>query len=226
MEKKKYELCLEVLKRFSSAGVLNSLIIIGSWCTLFYKEYFSGVKYLPIVKTRDIDFLVPIPVKLDQKVDVPELLKDLGFVVGFKGSKGYIKLEHPDLIVEFLIPEKGRGSDAPYPLPQLGLNAQALRFLNFLTQNTIRVDFEGISIILPHPANYSLHKIIIFQRRHNPEKMMKDRDSAIQILNALIDKGESSIIKNVYNSIPIKWQKKILNGLREDDDKRILEVIR
>jgi len=48
------------------------------------------------------------------KADVVELLKDLGFVVGFTGSKGYIRLQHPQLIVEFFGPERGKGSGEPY----------------------------------------------------------------------------------------------------------------
>ena len=226
MEKKQYELCIEVLRRLDSSRVLKNIIIIGSWCIPFYQEYFAKVRYLPSIKTRDIDFLVPTPSKIQTKVDVPELLKDIGFIIGFKGSKGYIKLEHPGLIIEFLVPEKGRGLDKPYPLPQLGLNAQSLRFLNFLTQNIIHVKVENIEITLPHPANYSLHKLIVFQRRRNPEKIIKDKDAAVKILKALIDKGEIDIIKNVFNSAHQKWQKKIIKGLEETGEKKILEIIK
>ena len=72
-----------------------------------------------------------------------EILKDLGFVTIYKGSRGYIKLDHPDLILEFLVPEKGKGIDRPFPLPKLGVNAVALRFLSFLSGNTIKVKIEN-----------------------------------------------------------------------------------
>ena len=117
------------------------------------------------MKTRDIDFLVHDPAKIRQEVNVPELLYDLGFVIIYKGNKGYIKLEHPDLLLEFLVLEKGMGIDKPFPLPKLGINAVALRFLNFLSANTIKVEIEDFCVILPHPANFALHKLIIFQRR-------------------------------------------------------------
>ncbi|MDP2911532.1 MAG: GSU2403 family nucleotidyltransferase fold protein, partial [Candidatus Omnitrophota bacterium] len=137
MEKNQYKLCFEVLRRFNKAGILDGLILIGSWCLYFYKDYFENISYIDIstIRTRDIDFLVPIPARIKKEADIPNLLKDLGFVIEFKGSKGYIKLDHPDLIVEFLVPEKGRGSDKPYRLPQLGMNATPLRFLSFLTDN-------------------------------------------------------------------------------------------
>ena len=50
-----------------------------------------------------------------------------------------MKLDHPELILEFLVPERGKGIDKPYPLPRLGINATTLRFLNFLSCNTIKV---------------------------------------------------------------------------------------
>jgi hypothetical protein len=61
VEKNQYELCVEVLRRLSSRNLLGGVILIGSWCMPFYKEYFAGVKYLSTIKTRDVDFLVPHP---------------------------------------------------------------------------------------------------------------------------------------------------------------------
>ena len=225
MGKNQYKICVEVLRRLDNVGILKKVILVGSWCIPFYKEYFSNVKYLPSIKTRDVDFLVPMPLRTKTKVDVPELLKDMGFVVGFKGSQGYIKLEHPELIIEFLVPEKGRGINKPYSLPQLGLNAQALRFLDFLIDNTIHIKVDGILVTLPHPANFALHKLIIFQRRKDPEKIAKDKEAAIKILKALIDKNEAKIIKAVFNSVPQKWQKKILKGLEKAEAVEIFDGI-
>jgi hypothetical protein len=146
-------------------------------------------------------------------------------VIVYKGSGGYIKLEHPDLILEFLVPEKGKGTDKPHPLPKLGVNAAALRFLSFLSAKTIKVKVEDFYVTLPHPANFALHKLIIFQRRLKQEKAIKDRNTAIEILKALMNKGESAIIKRVFNSIPQKWQNKIIRGLREAEDKDILAIL-
>lgn len=225
MEKNQYELCVKVLKRLEKAGVLKDVILIGSWCMPFYKDYFGGTKYSAAIKTRDIDFLVPTPSKTKTKTDIPRLLKDLGFVVGFKGSEGYIQLEHADLIIEFLVPEKGRGSDKPYQLPQFGLNAQPLRFLDLLILDTIKVKIEGIEVNLPHPANFALHKLIIFQRRTKQEKIIKDRNAAIEILRALINKGETAIIKRVYNSMIPKWRKKVIKGLEEAKERDIFSAL-
>jgi len=226
VEKKQYSLCLEVLRRLNETGVLANIILIGSWCIPFYKEYFGDPKYISSIKTRDIDFLVPNPSRLKDDVDIPKLLKDLGFIVGFKGSKGYMKLEHPELMIEFLVPERGKGIDNPYPLPKLGMNAVTLRFLIFLSDKTIKVKVENFNLTLPHPANFALRKLIIFQRRFRREKAIKDKSAAVQILKALISKGEEEDLKQVFDNIPIKWQKKIINGLDGNDDRDLLEVLK
>lgn len=227
MEKKQSELCLEILRRFHNAGVLSNFILIGSWCVYFYNEYFSSIPYLDrmTIKTRDIDFLIDDPSRIRREVNIPDLLKDLGFVIVYKGSKGYIKLEHPDLILEFLVPEKGKGIDKPHPLPKLSMNAVALRFLSFLSSRTIKVKVEDFYIILPHPANFALHKLIIFQRRLKEDKAAKDRNTAIEILKVLINKGDSTVIREVFNSIPRKWQIKVIKGLNKNEDKKILSVL-
>ncbi|MHC5183350.1 MAG: GSU2403 family nucleotidyltransferase fold protein [Planctomycetota bacterium] len=225
MEKSQYELCLEVLRRLDRAGVLKNIVLVGSWCTLFYKDYFADVGYLAALRTRDMDLLIPRPAVLRTKTDVAELLMDLGFVVGFTGSQGYIRLEHPELIVEFLVPEKGRGTDKPYALPQLGINAQSLRFLEFLAQNTITSTTGTLTVTLPHPANFALHKLLVMGRRKIPEKQAKDKQAAINILNALIDKKQDTLIRDVFALMPRRWQGKIKKQLTEVTDRRILEVL-
>lgn len=228
MEKRQSELCLEILRRFHKTGILDDVILIGSWCVYFYKDYFSGIPYIDqtTVKTRDIDFLINAPSRIKHNVNIPELLKDLGFVTIYKGSRGYIKLDHPDLILEFLVPEKGRGTDKPIPLPKLGMNAVALRFLSLLSDNIIKVRIENFDVSLPHPANFALHKLIIFQRRFKEEKAIKDRNAAIEILRALINKGEAVTIKHVFNAMIPKWQKRILKGLEESKEKEILGILK
>ncbi|MGB2763951.1 MAG: GSU2403 family nucleotidyltransferase fold protein [Candidatus Aminicenantaceae bacterium] len=185
---KNYALCLEVLRRIQKAGILKEIMVIGSWCIYFYQDYFSDVDYSSSIRTRDIDFLIPIPYKSKRKVDVTELLKDLGFIVDFH-IKGYIRLNHPELIIEFLVPERGKGTDKPYPLPQLGVNAQSLRFLDFLVENSMEFKINNLMLNLPHPAAFALHKLIVSSRRYKEEKKLKEKEEAIRVLNCLIAKG-------------------------------------
>ena len=225
MEKSQYDLCVEVLRRLDNVGVLRDIVLIGSWCTLFYRDFFSTTQYRTSLKTRDMDLLIPEPSTIKAQADVAELLKDLGFVVGFTGSEGYIRLEHPELIVEFLVPERGRGSNKPYRLPQLGLNAQPLRFLEFLAQNTITTDVEVVSVRLPQPANFALHKLVVLSRRAGHAKQAKDKEAAMKVLEALIDEGQDDSIRKAFGSMPRRWQSKVIEQLADPLDKKVMDVL-
>ncbi len=70
MEKKKYDLCHEVLRRMDREGILMNMILVGSWCVLLYEDYFKGKGLLPPIRTRDIEFLIPLPAKFKTKTDL------------------------------------------------------------------------------------------------------------------------------------------------------------
>jgi hypothetical protein len=225
MEKKTFDLCLKVLKKFEEAQILSDIILIGSWSVYFYKAFFNSAEYSTFIRTRDMDFLVPIPYKSKKKVDIFALIKDLGFIEEFKGSKGYIKLVHPDLAVEFLVPEKGKGHDKPYPLPQLGVNAQPLRYLGFLVDNTISIEVNGLHIKTPHPAAYALHKFIIFKRRKNKDKHDRDIEGALRVFRQLIKSGRHSEIRHIFKKVHKKWQDQIIRNLRSIDETEVLDFL-
>jgi hypothetical protein len=75
-----------VLERLTNAGVLDDIVLVGSWCLEGYKSYFGRKTPLTALRTRDIDFLVPRPSRIRASVDVPALLEDLGFVTDFHRS--------------------------------------------------------------------------------------------------------------------------------------------
>jgi hypothetical protein len=226
VEKNQYELCLEVLRRFHKHKLLSEFILIGSWCIVFYEKYFSNPDYLNRISliTRDIDFLIDQPHMIKVEVDIPELLKDLGFIITFKGRQGYMKLDHPELILEFLTPERGRGRDTPHPLPTLHVNATALRFLNFLSENTIKVKVENFTVQLPHPANFGLHKLIVAPRRPKEEKAIKDRDAALVVLKTLMENKQEKSIVDSFQSMPRKWRAQIIKALETADEAEMLKL--
>ena len=110
-------------------------------------------------------------------------------------------------------------------IPRLGINAIALRYLNFLVDDAIKVDVEDFAVCLPHPVNFALHKLIIFQRRFKKDKADKDREAAVMLLRALIRKGDTRHIKSIFDSVPLRWRKSVLKGLQKTEDKDILNVL-
>jgi len=226
MEKKTFNLCFEVLKRFEKEKILKHVVLVGSWCVYFYKYYFESEEYSTYIRTKDMDFVIPIPPKFNKEIHIFDLLKDLGFVEEYKGSKGYVKLDHPDLAIEFLVSERGRAHDKPYPIPQLAINAQPLRFLDFLVDNTIKIKFEGVKIILPHPAAYALHKFIIFKRRKNIDKHDRDIEGALRVFRELVHHNQKNEIKGIFNKMHTKWQKEIIRNLKSINETEILGILK
>lgn len=99
----KSDLAFTVLESLQKAGILSDLILIGSWCHLFYKHYFNDAPEIPLVRTLDMDFLIPRQRRTHKEVNIPQLLSQMGFETVVSYPSGYKKFIHPDLTVEFLV---------------------------------------------------------------------------------------------------------------------------
>jgi len=213
----KSNLFISTLRALQKADVLNEIILVGSWCHYFYRIYFNNSPEIPTVRTLDIDFLIPNPLRMKKEVDIPEILKPLDFIPVQNYPSGYIKYVYPELELEFLTPELGRGKgDHPYEISKLHVNAQGLRYLNLLQSQTIKVKSEGIKVILPEPAAYILHKFIVFERRKKEEKRIRDLKAAKEIGEFLLKKTiQRRKLKQVFISLPEKWQKRIVKNTKD-----------
>ena len=123
-EKNQFKVFREVRLQFQSQGILQDIMLIGSWCLYFYQIEFKNGGRIPKVRTLDLDFLVPANKRVSKEVDVPEMLKQMGFIPTFNRSTSLIVYDHPDLRIEFLIPELGRGHNHPQTIEKLHIKAQ------------------------------------------------------------------------------------------------------
>ena len=199
-------LVCRLFRSLEGAGVLNHVVLIGSWCLLAYKHYFTGVPFEPGIRTRDIDLLVPTPLRLTQPVDIEQVLGPLGFVLRRGGDKGYMQFVHAELMLEFIVPERGRGSEKPYDLRALGINAQPLRYMDFLCKDVLQLPFGGLDVSVPHPARFALLKLIVSGRRQKPVKRENDLRQAEQVIRALVVSGQQEKLREVFAAMPKKWQ--------------------
>ena len=212
-------LLLTTLRELQREGVLKELILIGSWCQFFYKHYFNNAREIPLVRTLDLDFLIPSRQKIREEVNLPLLLNRLGFEEIRSYPSGYKKYVHPVLTVEFLTPELGRGKNRPYIVEKLHVNAQGLRFLQILQEHAIEINFKNIRVKVPEPATYVLHKFIIGERRIKKEKMEKDLAAARELGEFLLqDEGQRRKLKKIYNSLPKKWRDKIKKSVEKSSE--------
>lgn len=203
---------LEILQSLDRQGALKHLVLIGSWVTLFYRDYFKNQNYHPTIRTTDIDFLVPKKPIRGLNVDLSSTLKKLGFSENFS-SDGLVTFSKPELDVEFLYPRIGRESDKPKTIHALGVNARPLRYMYLIERETIQCSFHGVDITLPHPVTYALHKLIISGRRTKEFKRDNDRQQAEMVLTALSNPEDFALLQNIYRSLSKKEKKYISEAL-------------
>ena len=212
----KYKLLSNVLRSLQDAGVLNCLILVGSWCQYYYRILFDNTPDIPLIRTTDIDLLVPNSPKIKKNVDIGQLLKSLGFDSDYDYSTGIIKYVHPDLEIQFVTPERGRGRDTAYNIKQLQIKAEGIRYLGILQDNSFTMKHEDISLRIPEPEAYVLQKILASRKRANEDKRAKDLDTAFSIGELCMqDHKRRRRMKAIFNDLPKKWQKEILKTLRD-----------
>jgi hypothetical protein len=225
VEEKNYEFFRQALARLDAAGVLGELVLVGSWCLLVYENHFRKEDYRAAVRTRDLDFAVPEPRRARPTVDLGALFSELGFVQELHGPEGYTRFVHPDLFVEFLGPERGRGGDAALPVQGLGVRAQPLRFMDYLNADRMWGTYAGIRVHVPHPVHFALHKLLIAPRRRGPERVAKaarDREQALMLLQVLYKTGQQEPVRESLAGMPPKWQRAVRESLALVDPNFVL----
>ncbi|MFZ5634146.1 MAG: GSU2403 family nucleotidyltransferase fold protein [Bacillota bacterium] len=179
MERQK-EIFWETLSTFQEIGLLENLLLVGSWAEYIYQ--FCLKDFFPIIRTRDMDFLIKNIRRPARKINIYEVLESKGFIVDTDYLTGVTKFYKEGVLeLEFLVLEKGRGQLEPYIVEPLGIKAEGLRHMDFLLFNSITVETKGIRISVPSPQAYLLHKLIINDQRQ-VDKKEKDIESVINLL--------------------------------------------
>jgi hypothetical protein len=212
------DLFLSVLGALDVAGALGELVLIGSWCLLFYKEHFDGSPLIPAVRTSDVDLLVPWPKRVRRKVDVPAALAELGFMQTTSFVTGYTKFARGDLVVEFLMPLRGDGREQVVKVKQLGITTQGLRHLDYREDEIVPMSYGGFTVRVPRPELYTLFKFIVHAERKNPAKRAKDLATAQRLSDFLLksDQGQQGLTW-AYSRLTKKQQRSLLDIVKDKD---------
>jgi len=206
------DLISSILKVFHDQHLFEEGVeLIGSWCFYLYQKHL-GVEPFPL-KTQDVDFLIPNPFRGKEHKGFISQLEALGFKKDFR-SDGSLYLWNAELKIEFVTPEKSRGEQGALRIKKLGLSAIPLRFVSFLLDDTIVLMEQGISVLVPHPANFCLHKLLIADRRRNQDKREKDLHQAICASTAA--KPNELVAK--FQEMPLPWQKSVVRILDKTED--------
>lgn len=205
------EIVKEILNVFAKNGLFEEGIeLVGSWSFLIYQRYL-GARTLPFV-THDVDFLIPNPFRGREHPDLVQQLERLGFQHDFR-SDGSVFLWKADFAIDFLTPEKGRGSENPIDFKKLGLNAVPLRYMDFLLEDAMTVSVDGVEVRVPNPVNYFFHKLILSAKRKNRTKPGKDLEQAL-CTSTIVDGGDMA---SRFKKLPKCWRIDILGVLSRSE---------
>jgi len=209
MQDERGDLFLDLLGVFQKLSLLDDLVLVGSWCHLFYRAYFQDPLAVEPIRTTDVDFLIANPNKGRPERDVPAALKELGFLTQHAMS-GWTKYVHKDLELEFLTPKRGGGGSETFTVKPLKLEAHSIRFLDFLYDHAIAVNHAGFAVKVPEPAAYVLHKFLINPRR-SEKKRGKDMETITKLSAYMIKReAEQDRFRTLLSEMPKGWQKTVL----------------
>lgn len=216
MQDEKGDLFLELLGVLERLALLEDLILVGSWCHLFYRAYFQDPLAVEAIRTTDVDFLISNPNKGRQERDVPAALHELGFLTQHSFLSGWTKYVHKDLELEFLTPKRGQGEEQTFAIKPLKLEAHSIRFLDFLQDHAIAVKHAGFTVRVPEPAAYVLHKFLINPSR-SEKKRFKDMETITKLSDYMVKRpAERERFRILFAEMPKGWKKVVLEITKEN----------
>lgn len=204
-------LFLDVVRQLDNGGVLQDMVLIGSWALPVYRTHFGNDPEVPILRTTDIDFLLGAPPSVRKQLDVPRALASIGFDPDWSAHGGYCRYVHPEMEVEFLIPNRGKGVDRAIVVENLKVPAQPLRFVSLAYDCSIVVSFRGHNIRVPEPEAFTLLKLLVIPRRKSPAKKRKDIETARSLGDFLLSRHVCATrIIEIHQTLPVSGRKTIL----------------
>lgn len=211
----KFDLLYSVLSSLHKVEVLKDCVLIGSWCQDFYRHLFGNPFQIPAATTTDADLLVPKRMKFKQNIDIAKIMELNGFKVEQERTSSLMKFIHEDFKFEFLTEAGAKEEEKVHRFKNLNLTAQELHFMNIPIAYNFLMPFRDITIRLPEPEAFALHKLIISQRRRNPIKREKDAAAARGMFEYFETKElHCKRLREIISEFPKGWQKKIFEALK------------
>lgn len=167
------------IKLMYENGLLEHVIVIGSWAEYLYAQ--SGILkgFDANLRTLDIDFLIKNMRHPLKPYNLMTILKNSGYTIEHDILDETTKVYTPGLMeIEFLIGQKGSGKRRVIST-NLGVKAQALRHISVLSENVVNIEIFGFTVSVPSPEAYVVHKIVINIDRNI--KAEKDRMAILRM---------------------------------------------
>lgn len=229
-----------LLLGLDEAGVLDRAMIIGTVAFQAYGPMLGARFGDAAFQTMDIDLTsaegltmsVANPAKLPPLLDVLKSL-DPTFreVTGFDNAPPVSYINESRLRVDVLTPLIGKAR-GPSPTA-LASHGQPVRFLDYLLEKPNEVVLlvaGGIKTLVPAPARFALHKLMLSARRPEVERAKKRKDMAqAEELLGLLLEDDPDALAAAFEALAEKgpkWRKSCLEGLARINNRKIAEIAR
>jgi hypothetical protein len=147
-------------------------------------------------------------------VDLSDLLRRMGFVERITPDESTV-YHRPGIRVEFLSAARGRGAEKAKTAKGLGVRSQALRFMDMLLDDPRPIKImAGVTVSVPAPAAFMLHKLLISLRRTKPDKRAKDMAQAIAVARYLLqERGRRKQLERAWQALLPAWQDRVRKAI-------------
>ena|SRR6185312_12204084 len=214
-----------VLKAFADAGVFETGAVLVGTHAFGVIGNLLGVRWTGAhLRTEDVDVAAVSLAATPERgsADAEKALErlEMGFlpVPGLdpRHPSTSFKVRGEALRVDFLTPGKG---GAPVRVPSLGTSAHPLPFMDYLIENPEKasvLDAGGFLTLVPAPARFALHKIIVAGERpaFQETKAAKDLAQAAQILEQLAEARPGDLRLAAQALAKKGWRTKLLRGTK------------
>ncbi|MBA9032867.1 hypothetical protein HNR29_003427 [Rhizobium leguminosarum] len=240
----------DIVEALADAGLFRLRgVLIGTVAFQCYSGLLGVRLPRAAILTGDADIAQDYAISREVEDSLPSIVELLqGVEASFRpvphrsGSPASSAFQNADgYRVEFLTSDRGSDDyvDQPAKMPALGgASADPLPFLDFLIREPVRTMLlhrSGVSVVVPDPSRYAVHKLIVASRRHTDgqglAKREKDVRQAALLFEALQQTRRSADLALVYNEAWERgpaWQEGIRTGagmLPAEDAERFNTVL-
>ena len=209
-----------LLKSFEESKILDKFIVIGSWAKEIYMENIPIRRTL--IKTLDIDFTLINP-KGQYSVSVNDLLRVHEYkpelTIHSKSITYFPASESKKLKIDFLCPFT-RNVTEPTNISGLNIVVTPLKYQDILVNNTILLPYKGMSVKVPSPEIWTIHKMAISQLRQGDRlhRLMKSRADLVSTRELVEHFSEEKLNAIVEERFLGKFLKLYQDGMEEFKD--------
>lgn len=164
------------IKLLDATGCLKHVILVGSWAEYLFRKLGILEGFEPNIRTLDVDFLVRNARKPAEPIHLASAARNAGYIVESDRLTGTTKImDRSGLEMEFLIGKMGAGAESSLET-NIGVSAQSLWHMDILSRNAVEVSYLGMTLLVPSPEAYAVHKMVINKERKG--KQEKDAEAA------------------------------------------------